>query len=45
VDAREAAWRREHRDARHPAGLHHISLSDAGWKVFLAAFPKAAAQD
>jgi hypothetical protein len=26
-------------------GSTHISLSDAGWKVFLAAFPKAAAQD
>ena len=26
-------------------GSNHISLSDAGWKVFLAAFPKAAAQD
>ena len=26
-------------------GSTHISLSDAGWKVFLAAFPKAAAKD
>ena len=26
-------------------GSNHISLSDAGWKVFLAAFPKAAAKD
>ncbi len=26
-------------------GSTHDSLSDAGWKVFLAAFPKAAAQD
>jgi hypothetical protein len=26
-------------------GSNHIFLSDEGWKVFLAAFPKAAAQD
>jgi hypothetical protein len=26
-------------------GSTHISLSDEGWKVFLAAFPKAAAKD
>jgi len=26
-------------------GSNHISLSDEGWDVFLAAFPKAAAQD
>jgi acetyl esterase/lipase len=26
-------------------GSTHISLSDAGWKVFLAAFPKGAAKD
>jgi acetyl esterase/lipase len=26
-------------------GSSHTSLSDAGWKVFLAAFPKAAAKD
>ncbi len=26
-------------------GSTHLALSDAGWKVFLAAFPKAAAQD
>jgi acetyl esterase/lipase len=26
-------------------GSTHISLSDGGWKVFLAAFPKAAADD
>jgi len=26
-------------------GSNHVYLSDAGWKVFLAAFPKAAAQD
>ena len=26
-------------------GSNHISLSDEGWKVFLAAFPKAAAKD
>jgi len=26
-------------------GSNHVYLSDAGWKVFLAAFPKAAAKD
>ena len=26
-------------------GSSHDRLSDAGWKVFLAAFPKAAAKD
>jgi hypothetical protein len=26
-------------------GSTHISLGDAGWKAFLAAFPRAAAQD
>ena len=26
-------------------GSNHVYLSDAGWKVFLAAFPKAAAND
>ena len=26
-------------------GSTHLSLSDDGWKVFLAAFPKAAAPD
>jgi len=26
-------------------GSTHLSLSDEGWKIFLAAFPKAAAID